>query len=357
MRLTDKLKPVAQENGFASLVIAAILVVVLGLLTVGFAELMRHSQQQELNNHLSNQAYYAAESGVNDAVRALQNGYDGTKSTCGPTTDPSAADYSKYLADNDATQGSGSISAEWTCLLINPTPNSLQFNPVDTVTPSTFIFEPVNSSGTFDPLSNLTIYWQAASKNDAPYFIGSSARSCGNSCFPTAARWGSSAGMLHFSATPLNNLDRQSLINGTYSSFFYPSSASSNTDTYSATGLSAATGKIIDGGCNANNLPLYCSVTLSGLPTSNEFMISLRSIYSPTNVEIVGKDSSGNVVDFAGAQTLVDSTGKSQNVLRRIQVRVPDQRQFPFPGFDAEATQGICKQLSAYPGPPVSLSC
>lgn len=341
MTTKPKLSLNLNEKGFASLIIAAILVVVLGLLTVGFAELMRHSQQQELNRHLSDQAYYAAESGVNDAVRALNNGYSETKTDCGPTTDPTAPEYSKYLADNKVDTGSDSVTAEWSCLLINPTPSSLQFNPVDTVTPKAFIVEPVNSNnGNPTSISQLTVYWQDADKSNKNF-----RSTCGgNNCFPAASSW-NAIGMLRFSITPLTVMNRDALTRDTYTAFLYPSTGGPSTGQYGGnTGFSAGNGPIINGSCNSNGTPLYCHVNITNLPNSREFLISLRSIYSKTNVQM---ESPG--VSFAGAQTLVDSTGKSKNILRRIQVRVPDKNNFPYPGFNAEATGGICKTISALP--------
>ena len=58
------------QRGFAAIVVALVLILVLSLLTIGFAELMRHEQRSALDKQLSSQAYYAAESGVNDAVSA-----------------------------------------------------------------------------------------------------------------------------------------------------------------------------------------------------------------------------------------------------------------------------------------------
>src|SRR5882724_3022558 len=60
------------EAGFAALIIGIILVLILGLLTIGFAQLVRHEQSSALDKQLSSQAYYAAESGVNDAYHAIQ---------------------------------------------------------------------------------------------------------------------------------------------------------------------------------------------------------------------------------------------------------------------------------------------
>src|ERR1019366_6721948 len=118
------------EQGFASLIIAITLVIVLSLLTVGFAQLMRNEQNQVTNRQLNSQAYYAAESGINDAARALNAGYVQDKKYCGPSTDnPATVPGAKYLKDQKIN--GSSTSTEWTCLLINPAPTSLEYGSVD----------------------------------------------------------------------------------------------------------------------------------------------------------------------------------------------------------------------------------
>lgn len=350
MRQKITSKYIANEDGFASLIIAIVLVIVLSLLTVGFAELMRHSQEQELNRHLSDQAYYAAESGINDAVRALNNGFNQQKTDCGPVTSTSDL-YGKtganYLANSTVDTSDNSV-ASWTCLLIDPTPDSLAYNPVGTVTPTIFIFKPASGG-----ISQLDFYWQDADQSNTnfrPAYNGTNA-------FPSVVNWGS-IGMLRISLTPLASLDRNSLINNVYTAFLYPStSTSNNSESISGhTGFSSNGGDVLSGGCKQTNTPRYCHISLNGIPgSSNGYLVSLRSIYSSTNVYITGSNGAGPV-NFSGAQSLVDSTGKSQNVLKRIQVRVPDHNEYPYPGFDVQSTGGICKQLDARPG-SVSLNC
>src|ERR1039458_10050844 len=87
------------QSGFASIVIASVIILVLSLITVGFAQLMQREQRSALDRQLSSQAYYAAESGINDAVSAINSGFNVAKSTCPeynsttvPSTDPVVAD-------------------------------------------------------------------------------------------------------------------------------------------------------------------------------------------------------------------------------------------------------------------------
>jgi Tfp pilus assembly protein PilX len=92
MNIPRKRINIDNESGFASLVVASVLIVVLSLMTVGFAQLMRSNQTSALNKQLSDQAYYAAESGINDAAQAYNAGYSLSKTACGANTDTSISD-------------------------------------------------------------------------------------------------------------------------------------------------------------------------------------------------------------------------------------------------------------------------
>ena len=55
------------ESGIVSLMMTLVIMLVISLIVIGIAQLSRREQRQALDNQLSTQAFYAAESGVNDA--------------------------------------------------------------------------------------------------------------------------------------------------------------------------------------------------------------------------------------------------------------------------------------------------
>src|SRR4051794_35527663 len=71
MVMLKKFKSRVDQKGFASIVVALVMIVVFGLLTIGFTQLARHEQQNSLSKQLANQAYYAAESGINATIKNL----------------------------------------------------------------------------------------------------------------------------------------------------------------------------------------------------------------------------------------------------------------------------------------------
>ena len=97
------------EEGFASIVIALILIIVLSLLTIGFAQLARREQQTALSKQLANQAQYAAESGINDAYYDLSHNDPTTVSATYPNGYP-------YIYDNTPSGGGTRSAARETAL-------------------------------------------------------------------------------------------------------------------------------------------------------------------------------------------------------------------------------------------------
>lgn len=341
------------QEGFAAIVIALVLILVLSLLTVGFAQLMRHEQTSALNKQLNSQAYYAAESGVNQAVRAINSGYFQTnpaKNTCGPITTGAGA---AYFSNNKVGNSTG---ASYPCLLINPTPPNLQYTSIDTTTAKVIELEGIDSNGNPTTVNTIKLSWQDAngSTNFAP--------NC-NNLYPAAnggINW-SHAGILRAELIPLNNatgannsgINRNDLINNSYTAFLCPDTVGSSSSNYAAhTGNNS--GVILNGGCSTSNTPRYCSAQITGLSSLREstYFLVLRSIYSPTTVTVTVCSSNcqnNDVLKISQAQILVDSTGKAQNVLRRIQVRVPVHNNYDIPNGTG-SMQSLCKQLQVMPG-------
>ncbi|HVW22924.1 MAG TPA: hypothetical protein VHB51_00295 [Candidatus Saccharimonadales bacterium] len=343
------------ERGFASLIVGITLVVLLGLLTVGFAQLMRNEQSQTTNRQLSDQAYYAAETGINAGEKAVAAGYIGDKTYCGPIK-PSDPNYSNsniagYLADTAQDVGQNgpegvTHTTQWTCLLIYTAPSSLDFGNVGTVTPTSFV-----ASGQYqgepDAIKDLTISWQDAS--NITTFVPTTGQ--GNTDFPPATAW-SYPGILRTAITPLNTdvagqLDAAAMDRNTFTVYQYPTVRDNNSSVEYTTDH-AAQGQVADGGCDTAN-SLYCSVTIKNVPNNagQPILFNFRSIYSPTHIFITATDAEGRKIDLVGAQTLVDSTGRDQDVLKRIQVRVPSatQPKYYYPGFVLDSLTGICKQI------------
>lgn len=348
------------QRGFAAIIIALVLILILSLITVGFAQLMRREQRSALDKQLSSQAYYAAESGVNVAAKAINAGYfQGTpptpKSTCGTISgDP-------YFSTNNVGINTG---ASYPCLLVNPTPPNLQYGSIDTTDTKVVEMTGVSSSGSAVAIKTIEISWEDANGNNT--FAPPSY--CNNTTFYPASAgspptW-TYTGLLRAELIPIKDLSRSGLTNNAYTAFLCPdTSASTGSDYVANHGI--ASGVIVHGGCTTNpatpTAPRHCNAQITGLGTGafldqTTYFLALRSIYSPTAVTITayGLDGTGNVtvpnlLNISGAQILVDSTGKAQDVLRRVQVRIPVHNNYDIPNGTG-AMSSICKQLQLTPG-------
>jgi hypothetical protein len=322
MRYHKNHRPLNQ-SGFASLVIGIILVLVLGLLTVGYAQLVRSEQRSALDKQLSSQAYYAAESGVNDAMKALPT-LTANKTSCGDTTPSQTSDFPMSVTSD------GTVS--YTCLLINLTPPSLVFDGLSSTETTSRVFS--FDGGT---LSALTISWSCDAssttctnndRNDVGIGAAnklppaSNTNGPGGTCDSTTA-WCNYNDVVQFTLTPLNGYDRQSLTNNEFSALLYPNQGFSPLgNSYYANSTSpTAQGNIYDGRCTSTG----CSVTITGVPSASQYALSLRGLYGTgSDVTISATGVGGGALDFSGGQAIIDATGKAQDVLKRIQVRVPE---------------------------------
>lgn len=337
------------QNGFAALIIGIVLIIILSLITLGFAQLSQHELAQATNRLLSEQAYYAAESGINDAVKAIKADPSLTKPDCPP--DPNNQYLNSNIVSSDANSGA---AVEWTCLTIDPSPTALKFGNVSTTTPKVFRTWTNAANG----ISSLTFSWADSNPSQVTGFQNSSGVS--NASFPTVAQWKSNVtgngatGILRIAITPLGSVTRSSLSSNTFTAFLYPANdgtaGHSGSTNYSSD--QTATGQIVDGHCNVGSTPLYCSVTIrfgTPIPANQPILFNLRSVYSPTSVQLSAKDGSSNPVDLLGVQTEIDATGKDQNVQKRLQAMLPQTNEYNFPGFTLDSLNGVCKELSVYP--------
>ncbi len=344
----SRTKIARNQQGFASLVIAMVIILVLSLITLGFAQLMRQEQRSALDRHLSSQAYYAAEAGINDAAKAINDGYADTKADCDPLPTPGTPDATSSLTNSDVGNASS-----YTCLLIDPAPFTLDYGAIDFDQSNSMLISGADPTDPAIPvaINDLVISWQDSGAGNT--FIPAGG---GNVFYPINS-WPASTTVLKIGLTPLNSVSitRENLIARTYTAFLYPKSGSAATNlatwpssTYVGnTGVDS--GVIVDGKCNTASKPRFCNVRITGLDKV-DYLLNLRSMaYGKSRVTIEAYGVSGTRIRIKNAQTLVDSTGKAADVLRRVQVRIPTRNTYQHTDYGLEVKAGICKQLKLYP--------
>ena len=335
----------SNERGVVSLLVTLVFMVVITLIVLGFAKIVRREQRQALDRQLSTQAFYAAESGVNDAIKVLQANSNAAKPNCDNIgADPS---YATVLGPN-SNQLDGT-SVQYTCVLVNLTPNTLEYSNIGTDAATSV---PINASAS---ISSLSIGWQDTdggnSFSGCPATLGSFPPTTGSPSWPTS---NCDAGVLRVDIVPIGaDLSRSNLLNTNSTIFLYPGTTGTNND--SLANLTASKGQIKPGKCGASGAPTSrpCNFTI-GLSGSNYFL-RLRSIYRPNAVTISATTSSGQV-SLSNAQAAIDSTGKANDVLRRIGVRVNlNPAGDGSPSFSLQSRDSLCKRFS-YTSTPLAVN-
>ncbi len=345
------------ENGFASIVIALVLIVVLALLTVGFAQLSRREQQSALDSQLATQASYAAETGVNDIYNAIaQDGI--TTSTTNVGTSNCLQFPLTYVVGGQSHTIDNTINStdgvSYTCALVNLTPPTLVKNPVNTGTTWDTVFSTTGSLG------SLKVTWSSADGH-----TGSPPGSIGDSppdTFPPVSGWGNAPPVLELSLTPLGDgtgLTSSSLIDNTFTVYLYPEGSGTNSVHYypeTSSSSPSQTGTIIiSGNCSSG----VCSSTVDSLngAAGEYYLMRIFDLpYDQANISTSATSTSGTALDFTDSQAVIDVTGHAKNVLKRLREVLsingigdnPGNNNDSLPGNALQA-QNICKRFDTAP--------
>lgn len=321
------------QEGIVSIMVTMILMIVITLIVVGFAQVTRRTQRETLDRQLSTQAYYAAESGVNEAISYF-------KANSGAPAIDTTNNCSSFLSILKTFKGDPNVNVlntssgnnvSYTCLMVNSKPPMLQKAPLDQS--SNTVWHLLNNDGL--PFTYLQFTWN---KNGG--YAG--ANSCTNTTVrPSVANWNCSFGILRVDlaeASTLNNAKLESNA-GVNTIFMIP-----NFSGVGITTLSANKAIVAQAQCGGST----CTVRVNGL-TSAEYYARLTIIYQRSDsVSVTGGDAVGGVL-FKDGQAIIDATGKAQDQTRRIQVRIPLIQQVNLlPNTGIQTTDSTCKQLTVF---------
>ena len=242
------------QEGMASILVTMVLMVVMSLIVLGFAQVSRNNQRAALDNQLTKQAYYAAETGVNDYSKVIRawltaNPNNPDLSALNKTScDPKVA---LPLAYKNVGSGSlNSTDVQYTCVLVTANPTSLSYSSVS----STKVI-PINSATALD---KLTITWQTTQTNLAsPTANCPGASSIGQ--LPNVVNWTCGLGILKIDLVPTTGtITMQTLMTNAMTALLVPTKPS-------ATGSGTVSYSLIDY-LAYTHTPSYLYKTHSNLP-------------------------------------------------------------------------------------------
>lgn len=369
MKQTTKLRN--NQSGLVSIVVALVIMSILTLVAVSFAFLTRREQRQALDRQLSTQAFYAAETGVNDAIAALPSlGAGAVIDNCQPSTQ---SQIESAISTSPKLDGPTGV-VSYTCVMINPKPTTLEYNQGISEDSSTVV-----RLQTPEDVDNLMISWEEVdtdgftnsqfADSDGHYYLPQDRAmkdQAVGAFFDTVAGAQTAAfpnhiGILRATIIPTNAAtSADSLLNNAQNIFFYPD----KNDTPNTPGTVAfrnapqqtsleLDGTFASGECNvangpdgafAESAPRDCNTIVENVGL-DDFYLRLRSVYRPVAVTITALNSDGDPLEISGGQLQIDATGKANDVLRRIQVRVPYRNDYYFPEFAVESAESICKRI------------
>jgi Tfp pilus assembly protein PilX len=344
-KLTTATKPQPlQEQGLVSITITVILMLIISITVLSFAQIIRREQRQALDNQLSSQAFYAAESGINDARNFIQQNFNGTV----PDTKTECRDQGVYHLNYtiDDTTKTG-----YTCVLVTGSPKNLQYDLSSSASSKVF---PIDTGS--NVIDKLDLTWSPSTKN-SPLNGCLSANSPTLNDLPKAANWPCEGyGIVRIDIVPANVLNRQSFMAETFTAFLTPANGSGAT----TINYNASSTNVNAGGANQGARPFVkctavtCAVSITGMAPrgGSKYYARVSAIYRDTTFTIAAKDQLDVNLPMNGAQVLLDSTGQSQDVLRRIQVRVPLVTDSLHADYGIESTDSMCKQFTSFPGYP-----
>ncbi len=323
-----------KEAGMVSIMVTMILMIILSLVVLGFAQISRRNSRQSLDRQLSSQAFYAAETGVNDVRNLIKNkGLPPAKPDCTNGSGATAAYYGGGpFALNSTIDAAHDVM--YTCVMVDPNPTALTVNDVNT----TGTIMPLASvSGT---IKTLTFTWYTKTGSQTPL---TGCPTGANGTLSPAASWACGYGVFRFDLVPTSgSVTSASLQSGTMTSFMVPVAPANSgraTTGFSTSGTNS--------GLPANCNDTKCSLTINAGLGGGQYYARFTSLYKDVSLQITGTDAAGNPVKFLGGQVVIDSTGKASDVLRRIQVHVPiTPTTNQLSDYALESTDSVCKRFA-----------
>jgi len=323
-----------EQNGFVSIFSALILMTIISLITIGFTYSTNRSLRRTLDDQLNTQAFYAAESGVNDAVAYLNGGAAADKTSC----DSGGGSAFNYTVDSGLNVG-------YSCVLIDVDPPEQVFSPVPVQGTDKAI---VTNVSTASNINSIVFKWDSTQPSLSNPRTGGFGGGGTFPPLPPKTTWGNDIGIVRVDLVPvgLGLLDRQNLVDNSYTFFLYPTNTNYNV---AAQPGQANSGVTLLTNCNSTGLRCQTEVFLGG-PARNQYQMRLQSLYNPTQVTFGPEDAGGTALNMIDGQAIIDSTGRANDVFRRLQVRVPLSEVVGYTDpFALNSANSICKRLQVSP--------
>lgn len=316
----------------ASLMVTTILILVISLIVVGFSQVARRNQRDALDRQLSSQAFYAAESGINQAITVIQKRVAAAQAIPAKTSCAPDSNYpGTQLASSDVSV---------TCLLVEPEVKTMNFDGV-TESAATLV-STIPNSGT---IPGVTLTWRPSEPRTSATTGCPSAGGSPSYQLPTRGGWQCGFGILRVDMSPVStgNVGQQAK-----TVFLYPhAQAGAVSGTTTVVDATTMTQSLVQTRCSDAGRDPKCMVTINYPANTTEYYLNVRSLYRNSRLDITPTDGS---VTFKGP-VKIDVTAKAVDVLKRVRVQVStDEQTGSLHNYGIETSQPLCKRYAVAPG-------
>jgi Tfp pilus assembly protein PilX len=336
------------QSGLVAFMVVMIIMILLSLIVLAFARLVRREQRQTADRQLSTQAFYAAETGVNDAREALRNA---AATNPALLTNDYSTDCDAFITDAGLTN-TVDPGISYSCILVDTTLPVLDYPSVPL---DRSVTVPIQSNGGSIGTLDITFEDQTIGKTAAVLTGCNGAAPA--SQLPGQLNANCQIGMLRVEyvqyagpgvPAPVGRTELTTTHRA--AAFVRPVQTSGILNLPFASATANNQGIVHPADCTVVATRDYrCTVRITGLNTSQGYL-RLRSIYKTTKVRIRALSLAGTSIDLVGAQAELDVTGRATDVLRRIKVGLPISASGDRdPEFALQSAQGICKRLTLSP--------
>lgn len=343
----------ADSTGLASIVVVFMLVIVVSLMSLGFAKLMDRATQQALGNNLASAAEYAARAGINEAIAYV-------KTNPSPPATPECDTLIKPGQPLATTALSSLGDTKVTCLLIDASPLDVAYQNITPNKSQLVGFVPANGP------RKIMVSWQSHDRAKNQFVPDSAGQQLFNE-----TEWGSNnyAPVLRLALYPVRDDNRLNDIDSDSRVFFlYPKVSSGGSvtafsyDTKSGSLISVKcsnpSAQPLDSGSFVGSADYDCNAVIDGMNASKykKYIIRITPMYAAADVKFKANDASGQAINFNNMQYVIDVTARSGNAVKRLQARVessatsafysvlkPDANNLPEQAL--RVAQAVCKRF------------
>lgn len=374
-----------KQVGAVSLFVVIFAALLMTIVTVSFVQLMVKEQEQATSNDLSQSAYDSAQSGVEDAKRLLvldqacrNNTAPGTvnctaiESSLTPVagqSDTSCDTLSKaglvgetnnetIIQQSESDANSASLNQAYTCVKIAV--NTDDYKGTLSVNGSGIV--PIRGVSQFDSVEVSWFSKNDISSNTNDPTIGFPSTGANVSLPPMGDKWqfnnppllrtqlmqmGGSFKLSDFDDSQAGNKSNANTL------FLYPSATGLANEDFALDARRSPTNTPHQVKCNTSFVDgeYACQATIKlpspidGNVTDRNAYLRLTSLYNGAHYRVRLKNG-GNYVQFNQVQPLVDSTGRADDIFRRIQARIELTGDFTYPEAAVDMQGNLCKNFT-----------